>query len=115
MKERDLVLLEQVEDAVVVLLHHVLLAREHFFQVKGEAFDLDAVLGKVVPGVVVMLRGLQQGLGGNAADIGAGAAGRRSAFVVLPLIDASGGKAQLGGADGGHVAAWPRTDDDDVE
>jgi len=73
------------------------------------------MLGEVVVGVVKMLRRLQQGLGGNAAHVGTGAARGWATCGVLPLIDTSDLKAQLGGANGGDVATRPRADDDDVE
>src|SRR5262249_22951283 len=56
----------------------------------------------------VQLAGVEQGLGGDAADVEAGAAQRGT------LLDDSGLQAQLGGADGGDVAARPRPDHDDV-
>jgi hypothetical protein len=51
-------------------------------------------------GVLEVLAGLQQRLAGDAADVGAGAARRRAALGVLPLVDAGDVEAQLRGADG---------------
>src|SRR3954470_4996019 len=45
LKKLNLVLLEQVHDAVVVLLDHFVFARQHLPDVNGESFDLDAMLG----------------------------------------------------------------------
>ena len=45
-EERDLVLLEQIEDAVVVLRDDLFLARLHALDVDREALDLDAVVGE---------------------------------------------------------------------
>jgi hypothetical protein len=73
------------------------------------------MLGEVVVGVVKMLRRLQQGLGGNAADIGASATGGWATCGVLPFINASDLKAQLGSANGSDVAARSRADDDDIK
>ena len=75
----------------------------------------DAVVGEVVAGVLEVLARLQQRLARDAADVGAGAARRRAALGVLPLVDAGGVEAELRGADGGDVAAGAAADDDDVE
>ena len=114
-EEGDLVLLEQVQDAVVVLLHHRILAAQHLGHVDGQVLQADAVIGKAVLGMLEVLAGLQQRLRWNAADIGAGAAGRGAALVVLPLVDARCAEAELRGADRGHVTARAATDDDHVE
>jgi hypothetical protein len=70
-EERDLVLLEEVEDAVVVLRDDPLLARQHLRHVDGEAVDLDAVIRERVSGMLEVLGGLQERLGRDAADVGA--------------------------------------------
>ena len=81
-EERDLVLLEQVQDAVVVLLHDAVLAGEHARHVDAPGSDeRDAVVGELMPGVLEVLARLQQRLRRNAADVGAGAARRRAALV----------------------------------
>ena len=115
MEEADLVLLEQVQDAVVVLLHHGVLAADHGGHVHGHLAGADAVLGKVLGGMLEVLGRLQQRLGGNAAHVGAGAARSGAALVVLPLVDTGDLHAQLGRADGGDVAARACADHDDVE
>ena len=115
MEERDFVFLEQEQDAVVVLLDHGVFAFEHLRHVHLHPRGSDAVLSKVVVGLVKMLRRLQQGLGGNAAHIGTGAARCWATSGVLPFIDTRDLKAQLGSADGGDVATRPRANDDDVE
>jgi hypothetical protein len=114
-EEADLVLLEQVEDAVVVLLHDEVLARQHLGHVDPGVVGRDAVLGEVVVQVLEVLAGLQQGLGGDATDIGAGAARGRTAGGVLPLVDAGDVHTELRGADGGDVAAGAGADDDEIE
>ena len=93
----------------------VSLRRQHLGQVQAQALDLDAVVGEVLAGVLVVLGRLQQRLGGNAADVGAGAAQGRAALGVLPLVDAGDVEAELRRADGGDVAAGAAADDDDVE
>src|SRR3990167_8231693 len=114
-EEADLVLLEQVQDAIVVLLHNLVLAAHHLGHVHRHLAGADAVLGEVLVGVLEMLGRLQQRLGGDAAHVRAGAAGGRTALVVLPLVDAGHVEAQLRGADGADVAAGAAADDDDVE
>ena len=54
-----------------------------------------AVLGKRVRCVLVVLRRLQQGLGWDTANVGAGAARRRLAVCRLPVVDARGFHAEL--------------------
>ncbi|MNC87299.1 hypothetical protein D3C83_30150 [compost metagenome] len=68
------------------------------------------MLGKGVSRVLVVFRGLQQSLGGDAADVGAGAAERRLAPVRLPVVDAGGLQSQLRRANRGDVAARPAAD-----
>ncbi len=69
---------------------------------------LDADAGELDVGGLIELRGVQQGLGGHAADVQAGAAQRGA------LLDQGGLEAQLAGADGGVVAARPAPDDHHV-
>jgi hypothetical protein len=82
-EEGDLVLLEQVDDAVVVGLDHAVLTLEHLAQVQFQARHVDAVLGEAVAGVLEVFRRLQQRLRRDAADVGAGAAQGRTALGVL--------------------------------
>ena len=114
-EERDLVFLQQVQNAVIVLLDHAILALEHLRQVQLQAGDLDAVLDKAVAGMFEMLGRLQQRLRWNATDVGAGAAGSWTALGVDPVIDASDRKTQLRRADRRDVAAGAGADDDDVK
>ena len=69
-----------------------------------------AKLGEVVPGRLEVLGGLQQRLGGDAADVGAGAAERRLAVGAFRLVDARDLQAELRGADRCDVAARPAAD-----
>ena len=115
MEERHFVLLEQVQDAVVVLLHHFVFAADHLRHIDAQVVQADAVLGKGVAGVFEVLAGLQQRLARDAADVGAGAAGRGAALVVLPLINAGDIHAQLRRADRADVAAGAGADHDHVK
>src|SRR5690606_10684048 len=86
MEERNLVFLEQIKDAVIILLDDAILALEHLRQIQRQARHTDAMLGKGMPGMFVVLGRLQQCLGRNAADVGAGAARRRAALFILPVV-----------------------------
>ena len=55
MEKADLVLLEQEQDAVVVLLDHRVLAADHLAKVQTQARDTNAMLGKMVAGMFKML------------------------------------------------------------
>ena len=114
-EESNLVLFEQVQDTIVVLLHDSVFAGQHLGYVHLHAGGGDAVLGEVMVGVVKMLAGLQQGLGGNAADVGASAAGCGATGRVFPLVDTGHVEAQLGRTNGRDIAAWAAADDDDVK
>jgi hypothetical protein len=105
----DLVLLEQELHALGVGGHHLALAGLHAGEIELDLADLDPVILEGMGGLVKILGGLQQRLGGDAADIETGAAQRRA------LLDAGDLESQLGGADGADIAARPRPDDDDVE
>jgi hypothetical protein len=62
-----------------------------------------------VQGLVIHLGGLQQGFGGDAADVQAGAAQRGALFNAGDL------QAQLRRADGANITAGAGTDHDNVE
>ena len=115
MEEGDLVLFEQVQDAIVVLLHNGVFAANHFGHIHLQAFHGDAMVSKVVRGLIVVLRRLQQSLGGNAAHVGAGATGRGATLGVFPFVDTGHLETQLGGTNGSDVATRAPADDDDVE
>ena len=70
---------------------------------------LDAQLGEIALRFMETLAGMQQRLGGNAADIQAGAA------EGAALVHAGRGKAQLAQPDRGVVAAGAAADHDCVE
>ena len=69
----------------------------------------DAVHGEVVARLLEQMRGLQQRLGRDAADIEAGAAEGGA------LLDHRHLHAELGGADRRHIAARTGADHDEVE
>jgi hypothetical protein len=62
----------------------------------------------VVFGEEEFFGGVEEGLGGDAADAEAGAA------EAVFFVDAGGFEAELGGADGGDVSAGASADDDEV-
>ena len=55
MEEGDLVLLEQEQDAVVVLFDDLVLARQHPADIDVQPLDVDAVVGEMVAGLVEVL------------------------------------------------------------
>lgn len=90
----DLVFLHQVVEAAHMLVDDALLAREYLCPVDGGFVEaVDAVLGAVL-GVVEDLCGKQQGFGGHAAYVEAGAAELVACFNERSL------EAVLRGADG---------------
>ena len=104
----DLVLLEEELDPLGVRGDDLLFALHHAREVEREPGKLDAVVGRVDAGELVVLGGAEERLGRDAPDIHAGAAQR------LVEFDADDGEAQLGGADRGDVAAGSAADDKDV-
>src|SRR5205823_10427365 len=113
--EDDLVLLEQIKNAFVVLADDLALARLHLLQIEAQALDFYPMLGKRVPGMFVVFRRLQQGFGRNAADVGARASRRRLPVSCLPVVDAGRPEPELCRANGGHIAAGAGADDDHIE
>jgi len=89
----DAVGLEQPGDATRELLHDLDLAGNHGWYIDLQFGDLDAVHIEAVCRLGVLVRGIEQGFGGDAAHVETGAAvhGRLHA--------------QLRGLDGSHVSA----------
>ncbi len=114
-EEGHLVLLEQIQDAVVVLGDDLFLAREHAADIDRESLDLDAVIGERMARMLVVLGRLQQRLRGDAPDVGAGAARGGLAALAHPVVDARRLHSQLRAADRRDVATRAGADDDDVE
>jgi hypothetical protein len=102
----DLVFLHQEADAVIETLGNAARARHYGLGVEARIVGLEAeLLG--MGDVVEDLGGAQQRLGGDAAPVEADAA-------EMLALDDGGLEAELGGPDGGDIAAGPGTDDDDV-
>ena len=116
-EQGDLVLLEQALDAPGELIDDAALARDHLGDVDLRRADVDALGLEAVAGFFEQVRGVQQRLGRDAADVEAGAAQTRLALGVGIGVGfaARGLEAELRGADRGHVAAGPAADDEDVE
>jgi methionine-S-sulfoxide reductase len=104
----DLVLLEQVRDAVGVRLHHRVLAALHRGEVELDPRHAHAVFAQSVARLEEPLARLEERLARDAPDAHAGASEGGL------LLDAGDAEPQLRGADRGDVAAGSGTDDDDV-
>ena len=115
MEKGDLVLFEQVHNAIVVLLHNGVFACHHLGKIKAQAFDLNAMLGKVVAGMVEMLGRLQQSLGRNTAHIGASATQSRPTLGVFPLVNTSHVKTQLRSPNSRNITTRAAADNDDIK
>ncbi len=104
----DAVLAEEEGDSLRELGHRPVLAGHHGGKVEGDLADADAVGGEPVAGLLVEPAGVEQGLGGNAADVETGAAQGRAA------IDAGDPQAELRRPDGADIAAGAAPDDDEI-
>ena len=104
----DFVFLEQVSDAAGELIHHPVFARQQGFQIQRQARRFDSVFGKVRSRLGIHMGRLQDRLGGDAAHVQAGAPQSFAGFHTGHR------HAQLGGADGGHVAAGSSADNDNI-
>ena len=107
-KPVDLVLLEQEGDAVDVGGDGVVLVLHHRGEIELRRADDDAERREAVAGLLEHLRGVKQRLGGDAADVEAGAAER------LALLDHGDLHAELRGADRADIAAGAGADDDEI-
>ena len=104
----DFVFFEQLADAARQAGDDPLFAAEHGRQVEFDARQFHAVLGEAYASLVVAFARFEQRLARDAADAQAGAAERFFFF------DAGDSQAELSAADGGHVAARPRADHEQV-
>jgi len=102
------VLAQQARDSTGQGAHHLVLAREHLAQIEFDVACLDAVRGQPVAQVVVVMGGIEERLGGNAANVEAGAAQRTAAF------DAGDLHAQLCGTDCCDITARSSPDHDQI-
>ena len=109
LQPRHLVLAEQELDALGEVRDHLVLAAHQGREVELDLAGLHAVLRQLVAGHRVEVRGLQQRLGRDAADIEAGAA------EGAALLDAGGLQAQLRRLDGADIAARAAADHHHVE
>src|SRR5438093_9781482 len=105
--DRDLVLLHQELDALRVLVAHFAGTLHRDAVVGFDSTRVDAELLRV-PHEPRDIGGVEQRLGGNAADVDAYPA-------ELLLLDHRGAHAELGGANGGDVAGGTPAQDDDVK
>ena len=104
----DLVLFQQEGDTVHIGRDGIALVLHHRLEVERRLADDDAEGGQVMLRLGKFLRGREQGLRGDAADVEAGAA------EGLVLFDNGDLEAQLRGADGADIAARPGSDDDEI-
>ena len=107
--------LEKGVDAVGHGLDHRCAAFLHGAKIQTDIPGADAVNRELVLGALEQLRGFEQGLGGDAAGIEAGAAEGVGAVEILPFVDASNLQLVLRGADGRRVTGGSAADHDDVE
>ena len=98
--------LQQGVDAAPELFGNGPLIGEHLSQIEGDVPGVDPGRG-AVHGVPVYLGGVEQGLGGDAAPVQAGAA-------YLTALHHGGVQPQPGGLQGGGIAAGPRADNDEL-
>jgi hypothetical protein len=111
----DLVLAEQQADAAGEGIDDLVFARQHGGDVDRHILYGDAVFAELVQRALVILRGLKQRLGGDAADVQAGAPEAGLALGVLPLVDADGVESELRRADRRSVAAGAGANHRDVK
>ena len=115
MEKSNLVLFEQVQNTIVVLFHDGIFTAKHFRNIHLHIFGRNAMLSKVVVGVVKVLARLQQGFRRNATYVGTGTARRRTALCVFPLIDTRHLKTKLRSTNGSDVTTRATANDYDVE
>ena len=69
----DFIFFHQVLDPFHILGDYFFFASNHLWEVDRKSLQIDAVRGKSMRRIVVMLRRIQQRFGGNTAHIEAGA------------------------------------------
>jgi hypothetical protein len=104
----DVVLLEEELDALGQARDGCLLGLHHGGQVELDITNLDTAALCVVQNLVVEVRVVEQRLGGDAADVEAGAA------EGTALLNAGDLEAGLTSLDGSNVASNAATDDDQI-
>ena len=105
----DVTLLEQGSDAHVKLGDDLVLVGEHRGDVEGELLGADEAVLLAVHGMLEDFGGVEQGLGGDAADVEA-----RAAEGVI-LLHEGNLEAELAGFDGGDIATGAGADYDEIE
>ena len=105
----NLVLLEQVVHATDIGRDRLGLVVHHLRQVQHRRRNVDTQRLEAVPGLLEELGSVQQGLGGNATDIEAGAPQRRS------FLDHRNLHPKLRRTDRRDIAARTRADDGEIE
>src|SRR3569623_1549090 len=106
----DLVFEEQRLDAAGESAHHLYLARLHHADVELYRPGGDTVRRNTMLQVVIVMGGIEQCLGWNAADVEAGAAERGLAVLVAPVVDAGRAQPELRAAYRRHVTAGAAAD-----
>ena len=105
----DLVALHQRAHATGERFHDLVFATEHGREIETHLVEHDAVFGRFFFCKNKMVAGGEKRFARDAAHVEAGAA------EFLILFDDGGLESELGGADGGDIAARTGADDDDVE
>mmetsp|Transcript_20960 Transcript_20960/g.53082 ORF Transcript_20960/g.53082 Transcript_20960/m.53082 type:complete len:437 (+) Transcript_20960:337-1647(+) len=103
-----LVLGEQVLNTTGETMYNLLLGVHHLGNIHFDTTHFDAVLGKVMSGLMIEMSRMQQCLGRNATDVQA------RATQSATLLYTGNLEAQLGSLDGGHVATGSTTHDNDI-
>ena len=103
-----LVLLEEHLDAPGQAVDHLVLVAQHHLEIEADLTRPDTVIGHAVAGLVEQMRGVQQGLRRDAADIETGAA------QAAALLDAGDLHAELRRLDGTDIAARPAADHHEI-
>ncbi len=102
-EDSDLVFLHQILDALRVFQHHLVFSLLHVGKSELNPGRLDAKISGMLH-LFVNMRGHQHLLGGNAATQ------RTRASKPVIFLDYGSLKAQLAGANGGHVTTRPTAD-----
>ncbi len=105
----DPVAVEQFAHVLGEVRHDLVLAGQHGGQIQGDLACFDAILGKPLPGQVVVLGSIQHRLAGDAAHVQADPA------QAGGLFHHGGLQAELGCTNGRHVSAGSGTDDHQVK
>ena len=114
LQRRDAGRLEQLRDAAGHAFDDPGLALLHGRDIHRHLAGMDAVRGELGSCPMEKFGRFEQGLGGDATRVEAGATEGGAAVVVLPSIDAGDLEPVLAGADRGRIARRTAADDDDV-